>query len=148
MSSRQKKYPDTDTFHWHNQNPNNRFTSDCVIRAISTAAEIPYVNVVLMLATIQIKTGFDPSDKDGYGKLLKDLGWKMCKQPKKPDGKKYTGKEFCKALQEGRLDIENSRRIIAHIGSYHITAIIDGQVWDTWDSTDGCIGNFWCDEIS
>lgn len=143
MSIRQRKYPDTDVFHWHNQNPNNRFTSDCVIRAISTAADIPYENVVLMLASIQIKTGFDPSDKDGYGKLLKELGWQMCKQPRKSDGKKYTGKEFCKALQAGRLDIESNKRIIAHIGTHHLVAITDWQVWDTWDSSDGCIGTYW-----
>ena len=34
-------------------------------------------------------------------------------------------------------------RYIAHIGGHHIIAIVDKKVNDTWDSTDGCIGNYW-----
>lgn len=143
MGSRQKKHPDSDFFHYHNQNPHNRITTDCVIRAISTATGKAYEDIVILLAGIQIKTGFDPSEKDGYGKLLKHLGWEMHKQPRKADGRKYTGKEFCQALSNGELDIESNKRIIAHIGTHHLVAIMDWQVWDIWDSTGGCIGNYW-----
>ena len=143
MSIRQRKYPDSDFFHFHNQKPHNRITTDCVIRAISTATGKAYEDIVILLAGIQIKTGFDPSEKDGYGKLLKYLGWEMHKQPRKADGRKYTGKEFCRALNNGEIDIESNKRIIAHIGTHHLVAIMDWQVWDTWDSSDGCIGTYW-----
>ena len=143
MSIRQRKYPDSDFFHVHNQNPHNRITTDCVIRAISTATGKAYEDIVILLAGIQIKTGFDPSEKDGYGKLLKSLGWEMHKQPRKADGRKYTGKEFCRALNNGEIDIESNKRIIAHIGTHHLVAIMDWQVWDTWDSSSGCIGTYW-----
>lgn len=141
--TRQQKYPDTNTFVYYNRNPHNRITTDCVIRAISTALDKPYEDIVVWLAVIQCKTGFDPSEKDGYGKYLKSQGWVMHKQPRKADGRKYTGKEFCQALLHGDLDIENNHRIIAHIGSHHLVAIIDWKVYDTWDSTNGCIGNYW-----
>jgi hypothetical protein len=33
--------------------------------------------------------------------------------------------------------------MIANIGGHHIVAIIEGQINDIWDSSDGCIGNVW-----
>ena len=49
---REQKYPDTESFVFHNQNPHNRFTTDCVIRAISAATEIPYNQVVMEMAEL------------------------------------------------------------------------------------------------
>ena len=135
--TRQQKYPDTSTFHFYNANPHNRFTTDCVIRAISTALEIPYNDVVREMAELQCKTGFDPSEKTAINKYLSSKGWVKQKQPRNYfDGTKLTGKEFC-------YRINPNLRVIANIGGHHIVAIINGKVWDTWNSTDGCIGNYW-----
>ena len=79
------------------------------------------------------------------------------KQPRKRDGTKFTGKEFCEYLQRylddpgvyGVMDdegIEISRNIVANIGGNHVVAIKDGKVWDIWNSTRGCIGNYWVKE--
>lgn len=140
-----KQPKDTDTFVYHNQNPRNKKTGDCVIRALSTATGIPYNDVLLGLATIQLKTGYMVDCKENYGKWLKALGWELHKQPRKEDGRKYTGREFCQQLWHSGIDlpIGSDHRIIAHIGTHHIVAIINWQVWDTWDSTKGCIGSFW-----
>lgn len=139
--TRQQKYPDTATFHFHNANPKNRLTTDCVIRAISTALEIPYNTVVMELATMQCDTGYDDGDAKLYDKYLKSKGWEKHKQPRKLDGTKFTADEWCKCM--GQLQIERRSNIVAHIGGKHVAAIIDCKVWDTWDCTDGCIGNFW-----
>ena len=142
--TRQQKYPDTATFHYHNANPHNRITTDCVIRAISTATEIPYNQVVMELAELQCKTGYDDGDNKLYDMYLKSKGWIKYKQPRKLDNTKFTGKEFCEALQEDYdYLIGKTKRIIAHIGGGHVVAIVDAQVWDIWDSTGGCIGNYW-----
>lgn len=133
---RQEKYPDTPTFHYHNANPHNRITTDCVIRAISTATEIPYNQVVMELAELQCETGYDDGDMKLYEKYLKSKGWVKHQQPRKGDNTKYTGKEFC----ERARTYEN---YIANIGGHHIVAIVGGKVWDTWNSTGGCIGNYW-----
>ena len=139
---RQDKYKDTATFHFHNQNPKNRFTCDCVKRAISFATGIPYNEVVMALADYQCQTGLDESEKRLYERYLKALGWVKHPQPRKDDGTKYTGAQFCKHLKT-----LNPGKIIAHIGGHHIVAIspIEGRykVCDTWDSTKGCIGNYW-----
>lgn len=136
---RQEKYPDTTTFHFYNANPHNRITTDCVIRAIATASEKDYNDVVMDLAKIQCKTGFDPSEASTFGKYLESLGFVKHKQPRKADNTKYTGKEFCEYLRR----IGNEKNIVANIGGGHAVAIIRNRVYDTWNSTKGCIGNYW-----
>lgn len=134
-------YPDTETFHYHNQNPKNRITGDCRIRAISLACEVPYNDVVMDLARIQCETGYDQITNQGISILLKQYGWVKQNQPRKSDNTKFTGKEFCKYRQ--RVAECSGDRIVANIGGHHTVAIVGGKVWDTWDSTDGCIGNYW-----
>ncbi len=137
---RKDRYPDTDTFHFHNQNPRNRYTGDCVHRALSLACDIPYNDVVMELAQLHCKTGYAKP----FDKFLELHGFVKCKQPRKPDNKKYTGKEFCKGLQTKTFnDVTYEHRIVAKIGGNHIVAIIDGKVNDVWNSTCGCIGNYW-----
>lgn len=140
--TRQQKYPETSTFHYHNQNPHNRITTDCVIRAISTATEIPYNQVVMELAEMQCKTGYDDGDKKLYDKYLQSKGWRKCDQPRKWDNTKFTGDEWCREL---KYEYRSPRyaRMVANIGGGHVVAIIGYKVWDIWDSTDGCIGNYW-----
>ena len=133
----------TETFVYHNQNPKGKRTADCVVRAISTATRLSYMDVLLGLATVQLQTGYDEREKAGYGRYLKSLGWVMHKQPRKDDGTKYTGKQFCEVMQRGEIEFPNDDRIIAHIGGHHLVAIVNWRVIDTWNSTGGCIGNYW-----
>ena len=145
--TRQQKYPDTATFHFHNANPKGRITTDCVIRAIATATELPYNQVVMELAQLQCETGYDDGEKKLYGRYLESKGFRKMKQPRKMDGTKFIGKEFCEALQDNyEYTIGKTPRIVANIGGNHIVAIIDAQVWDIWNSTHGCIGNYWIKE--
>lgn len=154
---RQQKYPDTKTFHFYNANPKGRLTGDCRIRAIAAATGVPYNNLVMALAIIQVQTGYDQCANQGISILMEKLGWKKMRQPRKKDGTKYTGKEFCKVQQKWLQDKANhgnewddgiviSPRIFCNIGGHHEVAIVDGKVWDTWDSTDGCVGNYWIKE--
>lgn len=137
MATRQEKYPETRTFHYYNANPKNRITGDCRIRAIAVACEVPYNQVVMDLARIQCETGYDQTANQGLSILLKEYGWIKHKQPRKADNTKYTGAEFC------RLLAKKNERYVANIGGHHIVAIVNGKVNDIWDSTDGCIGNYW-----
>lgn len=139
-----EKYPDTSTFHFHNQNPKNRIPTDCVTRAISTATGVPYNQVATELAELQCQTGYDSHEPKLYDKYLSKHGFVKRKQPRKRDNTKYTGKEFCKELQSSyEYVIGKDKPIVAHIGGHHIVAIMDGRVWDTWDSTYKTIGNYW-----
>lgn len=142
--TRQQKYPDTSTFHYYNANPKNKMGDDCVIRAICTALNQSWEQTVRELTEVGIKCGYVLNDKHTYEKYLEQKGWVKHKQPRKADNTKYTGKEYCKLLQEDYdYCIGKSKTIIAHIGGHHIVAIVDCRVNDIWDSTDGCIGNYW-----
>ena len=136
---RTDKYPDTDTFHYFNANPHNRINGDCVIRAIATATGKTWEHIVRELTEIGLKHGLICNDVKCYEIYLAQEGWIKHPQPRKADNTKFTGQEFCRLLQARRDNFP----VIAHIGGHHIVAIIEGRVWDTWDSTCGCIGNYW-----
>lgn len=141
--TRQEKYPETNTFHYYNANPFNRITGDCWVRAISEGTKIPYNTVVMEMAELHCKTGYDADDN--IARYLEIKGWIKCRQPRKANNTKYTGKEFCEALNKGEFTKATS--IIANLGGCHIVCIKKHQgsfkVWDIWDSTYGCIGNYW-----
>ena len=146
---RSEKYKDTKWFHYYNANPKNRITGDCVVRALSVGTGIPYWDVLKGLYEMSVKTGYMVDDTKNYDKWLKTVGFVKCGQPKKPDGTKYTGKEFCDccAAYSSRFD----GNVIANIGGHHVVAFVeeDGRYrdYDIWDSTDGCIGNYWVREM-
>lgn len=145
--NREKKYPDTRSFHYHNQNPRKRITGDCVFRAFSQALDQDYNATVMEMATLMTQTGYALNDTKGEDAYLKKKGWVKHAQPRKPDGKKYTGVEFCEALNNGSVMAHNGA-VIAHIGGHHAVCIKressnHWRVQDIWDSTGGCIGNYW-----
>lgn len=147
--SRQEKYPDTECFHYHNQNPKNRITTDCVIRAISLATDTDYKQVVQDAADIQCNTGYDDGSIQNMNLLMKRYGWVKMNQPRKDDNTKYTGYEWCDWLNNH--DNINST-IVANIGGHHTVCfkktsddISDDmwKIWDIWDSCNGCVGIYW-----
>jgi hypothetical protein len=83
---------------------------------------------------------------------LEKKGFIKQNQPRKSNNTKYTGKEFCNWLS---INYPNGEigNIVANIGGHHIVCIKptyhgDGfncryKILDTWNSSDGCIGNYW-----
>lgn len=134
MASRQEKFPDTEAFHYYNANPKGKYTGDCSFRAISLALGMDYNESVRERFEMFIETGIAPDTVEGEEKYLKAKGWVKHRQPRKDNNQKYTGVEFCK---------EFKGTCVAHIGVHHAVCIKDGKIWDTWDSSDGCIGNYW-----
>lgn len=132
--TRQQKYPDTTTFRFYNANPKNRITGDCMFRAVCTALGQTWQETVMEMAEVSCKTGFAINDSKGLEKYMATKGWVKHPQPKKTNGTKYTGKEFAKTFKGV---------CVANIGGHHVVCIKDGKVHDIWDSTDGCIGNYW-----
>lgn len=148
--NRRQKNPNTKTFRFFNANPKGRLTGDCVIRAISIATKKDYNEVVMGLAETMCETGYDMQCPEGFDRYLAKLGWTKQKQPRKDNGKKYTGEEFCNLLN--KYGWWNCDGIIANIGGNHTVAIMptdkndpkeNWKVFDTWNSTQGSIGNYW-----
>lgn len=138
--TRVEKYPTTDVFQYYNRNPRNRITTDCVIRAISLSLDLPYTTVVMEMAEMQCKTGYDDASKELIDRYLKSKGWVKCKQPRKGDNTKYTGEEL-------NLPDCDWHRIVANIGGHHIVSIVEGKIHDIWDPSHKCVGNIWVKPI-
>ena len=142
---REEKYKNTKTFTYYNANPKNRITGDCVTRALCTALNIPYNKCVMEQADVQCKTGYDNATAQGIHYYLKEKKWVKHPQPRKPDGTKYTGEEWCLRLNKDASF--KGKSIVANIGGHHTVCIkeVNGKfkVHDHWDSTGGCIGNYW-----
>lgn len=147
--TRQEKYPDTDVFHYYNANPHNRITGDCTFRAVCTALDNSWERTVMEMAALSCRHGFALNDKKGIAKYMEYKGWKKMKQPKKIDGTKYTGLEFCLYLNDHFPNGELGN-VLANIGGHHIVCIkwTDGKfkINDIWNSSYGCIGNYWIEE--
>ena len=142
---REDKYPDTTTFHYYNANPHNKKTGDCVIRAICTALNQTWEQTVRELTEIGLKYGYLANEPKCYGRYLESKGYIKHSQPRHGDNTKYTGKEFCRLLNER---INDGNNVIAHIGGHHIVTFVyedndTYRVYDIWNSTEGCIGNYW-----
>ena len=150
--SREEKYKDTPTFKFYNANPLGKYTTDCVVRAISTGIKEDYNKVLVELVSLQIQYGYAISDSKLYNKYLQSKGFVKMPQPRHMDNTKYTGSDWCEKLTEKYPNGEIGR-IIAHIGGGHVVCIapvkcndaIKYKVLDTWYSQSGSIGNYWVD---
>ena len=124
-------------FEKRNVNPKNRKTPDCVVRALTVATGKAYADVYRELFDVSLATGYMLNEKRVEDKVLASNGFVKHKQPRKANNTKYTGKEFCLKIAKKNV------RYVANIGGRHIVAIVNGKVNDIWDSTGGCIGNYW-----
>lgn len=146
---RQEKYPNTRWFQYHNANPSNAVTSDCVVRAVSVGAVISYRVAFDYMRDMAFADGYFISDEHCYGRFLVQRGLHAEKQPRKCDGKKYTGREFCEMLNVCYAKEKVS--VVAKIGRHHLTAICwvedelgaGYRIIDTWNCSGGCIGKYW-----
>lgn len=120
----------------YNNNPKQNKTNDCVIRAISLACNKSWVDVYMDLAKLGCKKGLMINDNKNWQAYLKSLGYQKQKMPKKQNNKRYTVKEFVDNL----ADI-NQIYIISI--AKHLTVVKDKKLFDTWDCSYKCVGNYW-----
>lgn len=116
-------------FIYHNQNPQELILSDCVTRAISTALDIPYYEVAYMLRQNGKFYECEELCVDCYEKLLTHDFQLPC----------FRG---CgRTAEEVASDFPNDTLILRMVG--HLSCSINGKIWDTWDSSDKVVTQFW-----
>lgn len=120
----------------YNNNPKNKKTGDCVIRAIATATNSSWEYVYSKLAELGIKQGLMINDSKNWQKYLESLGYIKQKMPRRPDGTRYTLEEFATELAE-----ENKIYIVKLAG--HLTVIKNKNLIDTWNCSYKSVGNYW-----
>lgn len=108
----------------YNSNPFDVNDDDCAIRSISIITEKAWETVYMDLVVLGITKGKMPTRKSVCNAYLKSLGFEREIIPNTcPDC--YTVNDFC-------VDHPVGKYILAT--DDHMVAVINGDIYDTWDS--------------
>ena len=118
----------------------NNDAGDCVVRAITIATQQTYAFTYAAIANLATEHGHSRSARDGvhptvYRELLASWGWQWT--PTMRIGEGCTVHLRADELPAGHLVVRLSR---------HLTAVIDGVIYDTHDpSREGtrCVYGYW-----
>ena len=114
-------------------NPCGKRVGDCAVRAISAALDTDWRTAYLMLCNKGYEICDMPNADVAWGNVLRDNGFirevigNDC-----PDC--YTAEDFC-------VDHPTGVYVLGFGG--HVATIIDGQLMDSWDSSQECPQFFW-----
>lgn len=112
---------------YYNANPLGRNVNDCTVRAISLATEKSWDETYQILADYSRLQGITFSEVEFINDFLADRYERFCSKQKTK-----TVKDFLKLNLTGRW-------LITMRG--HITCVIDGVLYDTFDCSEGYV---WC----
>ena len=111
-----------------NLNPRKKSVGDCTVRAIAIATGSAWVDTYLDLCLLGMLMADMPSANSVTTAYLRNKGFYRRTIPDDcPDC--YTISDFCKDHPKGTY--------IIGTGS-HLTTVIDGDLWDSWDSSNEC----------
>ena len=126
------------SYYKFNVNPKGRKTGDCCVRAIVGTLNITYETAIDRCAYWAKKKCYGITDKQIVELVLKEFGYVKMKQPRKPDGTKYTVGEMDEVLT--RKECEEG--VLVTVANHH-TCITKGVVQDIWDCRNKAVGNYY-----
>lgn len=121
-------------FIYCNPNPCKTLVGDCVIRAISIAEQQSWEETYVELCGKGYKMCDMPSSNEVWGEYLNSKGYKCYVIPFPI----YSVRQFCNDYKSGRY--------VVGTGS-HAIAVINGDIYDTWDSSDETPAYYWRKEV-
>jgi hypothetical protein len=116
---------------YYNCNPLRREVNDCVVRAVSLAEGKSWDETYLILSKLALNEAVILDDSLFVEKYLNSKYEAICP---KCEGYRITVGEFVKTHPKGTF-------LITMKG--HITCVVDGIIYDTWDCTDKLMWNAW-----
>ena len=118
---------------YFNPNPVGRIVGDCSIRAIAKALDISWEDAYAKVAANGFRMGDMPSSDSVWGSVLRQNGFYRESLPDLcPDC--YTAEDFCK---------DNPIGIYVLGFGGHVATIVDGVLYDSWDSSKEIPQYFW-----
>lgn len=120
-------------FIFTNPNPTKKLVGDCTIRAISIFLQKSWDDIYMDLAILGLCMGDMPSSNGVWSTYLRQNGGARRILPNDCPFC-YTVKDFCR---------ENPIGIFLLTTGSHVVTVIDGNYYDTWDSGDEIIINYW-----
>lgn len=109
----------------YNPNPVARRVGDCAVRAVAKALGVTWESAFAMIAANGYAMGDMPSSNSVWGAVLRQHGFYRHAIPNTcPDC--YTAADFCADHPHGVF--------VLGFGD-HVATVIDGDIYDTWDSS-------------
>lgn len=109
-----------------NPSPTGRRVGDCAVRAVAKALDVDWEKSYMMLVTNGFGMGDMPSSDSVWGSVLRQHGFYREAIPNTcPDC--YTARDFCKYNPKGVY--------VLGFGG-HVATVVDGNLYDSWDSSD------------
>lgn len=109
----------------YNPNPAGRNVGDCAVRAVAAALGLTWEESYLLLSSAGFEMCDMPSSDSVWGAVLRRNGFYRAAVPNHcPDC--YTAAEFASDHPEGIY-------VLAFGG--HVATVIDGVLYDSWDSS-------------
>ena len=120
----------------YNAHPKQKLVEDCAKRAISKASGKDYREISSALNRHKKITGAQRfnSNNNWPSFIEQVLHGKKMSFPAIKGSTRITGNEFCKKYPKGKYILRMAR---------HLTACVDGNIYDTWDCTDKCVCKAW-----
>ena len=117
----------------YNPNPVGRKVGDCAVRAISKALKIDWESAYMKMALAGLDMGDMPSSDSVWGAVLRQNGFYRKSVPNTcPDC--YTAEDFSRDHPVGTF--------VLGFGG-HVATIVDGDLYDSWNSSDEVPVYFW-----
>lgn len=109
----------------YNPNPTGRNVGDCAVRAIAKALDTDWERAYLMISRNGFMMGDMPSSDSVWGAVLRQNGFYRRAVPNTcPEC--YTAADFCRDNPLGTY--------VLGFGG-HVATVIDGDLYDSWDSS-------------
>lgn len=122
-----------DRWRKYNPNPVGRAVGDCAVRAVAASLGVDWETAYAMIARNGYLMGDMPSSNGVWGAVLRQHGFIREAIPNTcPDC--YTIGQFAEEHPEGVYVVGTGN---------HVATVINGEVWDAWDSTNEVPIYFW-----
>jgi hypothetical protein len=117
----------------YNPNPTGRQVGDCAVRAVAKALGWDWEKAFSAMAVNAYLMGDMPSSNSVWGSVLRQNGFYRQSLPNScPDC--YTAEDFCRDFPRGVY--------VLGFGS-HVATVVDGNLYDSWDSLDEIPQYYW-----
>lgn len=117
----------------YNPNPAGRMVGDCAVRAVAKALDVDWETAYDMIALNGYYMGDMPSSDSVWGSVLRQHGFYRAAIPDRcPDC--YTASDFCRDNPEGVF--------VLGFGG-HVATVVNGMIYDSWDSSQEIPQYFW-----
>ncbi|SCW26663.1 hypothetical protein SAMN05660484_00036 [Eubacterium ruminantium] len=124
-------------YEFYEPNPVSSNVGDCAVRAISKALDIDWEKAYALIVVNGFRMGNVPSSDAVWGSVLRQNGFTRATLPDDCDDC-YTAEEFC-------IDHPKGVYVLGFGG--HTATVVDGTLFDSWDSSHEVPQFYWYKEV-